>query len=271
MSVRSRVLFFAVAWAIVLMPFLFWRSTWLGRPLTDRELDQYIHDTQKPRHIQHALVQVGERVARRDPEATRWYPDVLRLAASPVEEIRNTDAWIMGQDTSRPEFHQALLGLLKDPSLMVRSNAALSLVRFGDASGRPQLLETLQPAHIVAPHNGRVADTGKPGTAVRQGGVVAKLQTAGGDVEVRSPIPGRIRSFTSQRGAEVQSGSELALVDPSSEAVWEALRALYLVGEKDDLSAIAPYKSSLPDMPDRIRQQAVLTEKAILDRSRPSR
>src|SRR5690242_13640686 len=155
MSVRSRVLFFVVAWAIVLIPFLFWRSTWFGRPLTDRELNQYIHDTQKPRHIQHALVQLGERLARHDASIARWYPDVIRLASSPVEEIRNTDAWIMGQDTSRPEFHQALLALLKDPSLMVRSNAALSLVRFGDPSGRPQLVETLQPAHILVPLSGR--------------------------------------------------------------------------------------------------------------------
>ncbi len=268
MSVRSRVLFFVVAWAIVLMPFLFWRSTWFGRPLTDRELDQYIHDTQKPRHIQHALVQLGERLARHDASIARWYPDVIRLASSPVEEIRNTDAWIMGQDTSRPEFHQALLALLKDPSLMVRSNAALSLVRFGDPSGRPQLIETLQPAHILVPLSGRVADAGKPGTAVRQGGVVAKLQTAKGEVEARSPIPGRIRSFTAARGTDVQAGAELALVDPTSDAVWEALRALYLVGQKDDLPAIAPYKSNLPDMPDRIRQQALLTENAILDRSR---
>ena len=85
MSVRNRILFFVVAWAIVLLPFLFWRSTWFGRALTDRELDQYIHDQQKPRHTQHALVQLGERMAQRDSSAERWYPDVVRLASSPVE------------------------------------------------------------------------------------------------------------------------------------------------------------------------------------------
>ena len=100
MSVRNRILFFVVAWAIVLLPFLFWRSTWFGRPLTDRELDQYIHDQQKPRHMQHALVQLGERMAKRDSSAARWYPEVVRLASSSVEEIRNTDAWIMGQDNT---------------------------------------------------------------------------------------------------------------------------------------------------------------------------
>jgi len=31
------------------------------------------------RHIQHALVQIGERMSRRDASVTRWYPDVVRL------------------------------------------------------------------------------------------------------------------------------------------------------------------------------------------------
>jgi hypothetical protein len=266
MSLRSRILFFVVAWAIVLMPFLFWRGTWFGRELSDRELEQYLHDTEKPRHIQHALVQIGERMARHDAAVVRWYPELIKLAVSPVEEVRNTDAWIMGQDTSRSEFHQALLGMLRDSSLMVRSNAALALVRFGDASGRPQMVETLEPAHILAAQAGRIIDLGKPGAAIRADGVVAKLQAAGGDVEVRSPIPGRIRSFSVAQGAQVAAGSELAVVDPGEDAVWEALRGLYLVGAKEDLPAIKPYEGNLPDMPERVRQQAVLTEKAILAR-----
>lgn len=267
MSARGRLLFLLVAWAIVLLPFLFWRSTWFGRPLTDRELDQYIHDQQKPRRIQHALIQVSERMGRRDPTVTRWYPDLVKLASSPVQEIRNTDAWIMGQDTSRPEFHQALLAMLKDPSPIVRSNAALSLVRFGDDSGHAQLLEMLQPANVIAPQAGRVSDLGKPGTAIRQDGTIAKLETAGGTVEVRAPIPGRIRSLAVERGASVQSGSELATIDPGPAQVWEALRALYLVGRKEDLPLIAPYKANLDNFPDKVRDQAIETEKAILQRS----
>jgi hypothetical protein len=268
MSMRSRFLFFVVAWAIVLLPFLFWRSTWFGRALTDRELDQYIHDQQKPRRVQHALVQLGERMAKHDATVSRWYSDVIRLAASPVDEIRNTDAWIMGQDNTRADFHQALLPMLHDPSPMVRGNAALSLVRFGDASGRPQLVEMLQPAKVAAAQSGRVMDLGKPGTAIRQNGTIAKLDVNGTTVEVRSPIAGRIRSYAFARGARVQTGTELATMDPAPDQVWEALRALYLVGAKDDLSAIQPYKQSLADFPDRVREQAVLTEKAILERER---
>ena len=44
---------------------------------------------------------------------------------------------------------QALLKMLADPSPMVRGNAALSLVRFGDASGRPQILALLQSADCL--------------------------------------------------------------------------------------------------------------------------
>ncbi|MFI5109884.1 MAG: biotin/lipoyl-containing protein [Terriglobales bacterium] len=268
MSVRSRILFFAVAWAIVLLPFLFWHSTWFGRQLTDRELDEYIHDQQKPRHVQHALVQLGERMAKHDAGAARWYPDAVRLATSPVEEVRNTDAWIMGQDNTRPEFHQALLPMLNDASPVVRGNAALSLVRFGDASGRPQLVEMLQPAKVKAPQAGRVADLAKIGEAIRQNGTIAKLDVNGTTVEVRSPIAGRVRSFGVTQGAQVQAGTELAVMDPAPEQVWEALRALYLVGRKEDLPAVTAYAKNLPNMPDRVREQAVLTEKAILERER---
>ena len=39
------------------MPFLFWWNTWFGRHLSDKQVNKYLHDEQKPRHIQHALVQ----------------------------------------------------------------------------------------------------------------------------------------------------------------------------------------------------------------------
>jgi hypothetical protein len=68
-----------------------------------------------------------------------------------VEEVRNTDAWVMGQDTTGAGFHDALLKMLADSSPMVRGNAALSLVRFGDATGRPQIVALLQPAQITSP------------------------------------------------------------------------------------------------------------------------
>ena len=100
MSTGNRLLFFLTAWLIVLMPFLFWWNTWFGRQLSDRQLAEYLQDDKHPRHIQHALVQMGERMGRHDASVTRWYPDAIRLASDPVEEVRNTDAWVMGQDTT---------------------------------------------------------------------------------------------------------------------------------------------------------------------------
>jgi len=263
MSRAQKILFFAAGWLIVLMPFLFWWNTWFGRHLSDQQLNAYLHDDKKPRHIQHALVQMGERMARGDAAVKRWYPDLVRLAGDPVEEVRNTDAWVMGQDTSGPGFHDTLLKMLGDSSPMVRGNAALSLVRLGDGTGRPQIVALLQPAEIAAPQAGRIIDADRPGTSIHQGGLIAKLQYDRGQIaEIRSPIPGRIRSVA-QTGANVAAGAEVAVVDPATEQVWEALRALYLIGQMDDLAAVRPYERDRPDISSDVRQQAIETEKAI--------
>ena len=267
MSTRNRLLFFLTAWLIVLMPFLFWWSTWFGRHLSDAQITAYLNDDKHPRHIQHALVQLGGRVARQDAGAARWYPDLLRLASHPTEEVRNTDAWVMGQGTSGAGFHEALLKMLRDSSAMVRGNAALSLVRFGDASGRPQIVALLRAARIVAPSAGRIIDTDKIGTSIHQDGLIAKIQDGQRTMELRSPISGRIRTLSVVTGAIVAEGAEVATVEPGVEQVWEALRALYLIGQVEDLPAIRPYERELPDISDRVRQQAALTEKAIQARS----
>jgi biotin carboxyl carrier protein len=270
MSPRNRALFFVTAWLIVLMPFLFWWNTWFGRQLPDKQITEYLQDEKHPRHIQHALVQLGERMGRRDTRAQQWYPELTRLASHPVEEVRNTDAWVMGQDTSVPAFHETLLKMLQDQSPMVRGNAALSLIRFGDTSGRLHIVALLQPARIVSPTSGRVTDADKVGTAIHQGGLIAKLQNGQQSTEVRSPIAGRIRTLSAAPSSNVAAGAEIATVDPGDEQVWEALRALYLIGQVDDLPAIRPYQRGLPEISDRVRQQANLTEKAIRDRaSRP--
>ena len=289
MSARNRFLFFLTAWLIVLMPFLFWWNTWFGRQLSDRQIAQYLQDDKHPRHIQHALVQIGERIARHDAAAAQWHPELLRLAAHPVEEVRNTDAWVMGQDTTVAAFHETLLKMLQDPSPMARGNAALSLVRFKDASGREQIVALLQPAKILAPAAGRVLDADRPGTPIHQGGLIAKLQlvqpqatqpqtaspqsqtenhqAAEQIMDVRSPITGRIGSISVAAGTNAASGAEIATIDPGDDQVWEALRALYLIGRAEDLPAIRSYERESRDISDRVRQQALLTDQAILSRT----
>src|SRR5215470_16759062 len=150
MSTRHRILFFVTAWFIAFMPVMFWWNTWFGRTLSEKQVAEYLRDDKHPRHIQHALVQMGERMSRHDATVAQWYPEVVRLAAHPVEEVRNTDAWVLGQDTSGQGFHEALLKMLGDPSPLVRGNAALSLVRYGDATGRQQIVSLLKSATVTA-------------------------------------------------------------------------------------------------------------------------
>ena len=66
---------------------------------------------------------------------------------------------------------------------------------------------------------------------------------------------------------DIAAGTEVARVEPGSEQVWEALRALYFVGRKEDLPLIRRYTRESAETPDRLRQQAALTEKAILERA----
>ena len=268
MTTRQRLLFLLTGWLIVLMPFLFWWNTWFGRHLTDQQITEYLHDDKHPRHIQHALIQIGDRIQHRDVNLKQWYPELVRLSSYSVEEVRNTDAWIMGQDNASPDFHAALLKMLNDPSLMVRGNAALSLVRFGDASGRPQLVALLQAVEIPATQTGTIADNGVVGTAVHQGGLVAKIQLSGQTIELRSPIAGRIQSVAATKGQSVTAGAPVAVIQPDTEQVWEALRGLYVVGNVQDLPAVIAYERDLPEIPDRVREQAKLTEEAIRSRSK---
>lgn len=267
MSTRNRLLFFLTAWLLVLMPFLFWWGTWFGRVLTPKEMGEYLNDNAHPRHIQHAIVQLGQRMSQHDSSAARWYGDLVRLASNSHEEVRSTGAWVMGQDTAGPGFHEALLKMLDDPSMIVRGNAALSLVRFGDNSGKAQIVSLLQPVVIMTANAGRVTDTAGIGTAIHQGGLIAKVQNRQQMQELRSPITGRVRTLSAVTGANVSAGTAIATVEPGEEQVWEALRALYLIGQPEDLPAIRPYERELRGVPERLRQQAMDAELAIQKRS----
>jgi hypothetical protein len=182
-----------------LFPFLFWYGTWFGRKLTDAEITQYLHTAaDKPRKAQHALVQIGERVSRGDKRALEWYPTIAGLALSTSVELRQTVAWIMGQDHTYQPFHEALRKLLADSSPMVRRNAALSLTNFEDASSRSELLAMLRPYPIVSPAAGVVRYRLKLGEFVNPGTLVGHVDST----EIRSALPGEVRSrlIRSMRG-----------------------------------------------------------------------
>jgi biotin carboxyl carrier protein len=259
---RAYLLITAFALLLVLFPFLFWYMTWFGRKLTDDQIGEYLADRAKPRHAQHALVQVGERMSRHDPAAARWYPQVVELAGSPLIELRQTAAWIMGQDHTYAPFHEGLRNLLADPQPMVRRNAALALSNFGDPAARPELLAMLRPYTIVSPAAGVVQYRLKLGEYVNPGTLVAHV----GGIEVRSPLPGEVRDLSRREGSTVRAGDPLVEISADKEHAWEALRALWTVGTKEDLDDIQRYTRAVPGMPEKVQEQALMTMQAIRSR-----
>lgn len=255
---KAYLLISLFALALVLFPFLFWYYTWFGRKLSDSDLTDYFADTSKPRHAQHALVQLGERFSRRQ-DVSRWYPNVIQQISSPSLELRQTAAWFMGQDPRYAPFHTALLTLLRDLQPMVRRNAALSLSVFGDPLARPELTAMLRSFTIHAPAAGTLKYRLKVGDYVNPGTLIARI----GDLEVRCPVPGEVRDLDSRDGASVKPGDPLADLGADPNHVWEALRALYLVGQSPDLEAVQRFTGPVPGMPKEVAKQAALTAQAI--------
>lgn len=261
---RSALIMTALAAAFILVPFLFWRGTWFGRPLTEEELGQYFADNAQPRHIQHALVQIGERMTQGDTTITRWYPQVIEQAKSPHAEIRITVAWVLGGDTRSGEFHEVLRKLLQDADPMVRRNAALSLVRFGDDSGHEEILALLRPFTVEAPAAGTLSYQLPVETPVERGTLLARLETGQGVQDIQSPVPGTVEQEMIAAESQVAEGQGIAVLAPGTEQVWEALRALFLVGREEDLPEIERFvRGEVAGMHEEIQQQAARTAEEI--------
>ncbi|MDD5543552.1 MAG: hypothetical protein PHX83_10305 [Acidobacteriia bacterium] len=264
----SMIIILIIAWVVTLMPFLFWRATWFGGKLNNQQTARYLSDNQHPRNAQHALAQISDRLSRGDRSVEQFYPQVLKLADSPVMELRMTTAWVMGQDNSYAPFHTSLLKGLADPQALVRWNAALALVRFGDAAGRPVLIEMLRPFKVTAPTAGIFKERLKVGDRVNRGTLLARIETPSNQTEeFRSPVPGQIQTILPQNGSTLTKDQAVFSLLPDEKNVWEALRGLYLVGLPEDLSAIEPYTRSTPGLSSRISEQARQTIESIQRRA----
>ncbi len=256
----------------IIVPFISWYGTWFGRPLSDSQIEEYLHDAGKPRRVQHALWQLGERITNGDQSVKKWYPAIIETVRHPAPEVRSFAAVAMGQDNSIEEFHQALLELLKDPVPIVRHNAALQLVRFADSSGRMELTAMLKPSSIKAETAGKAALVVKEGAAFAQGAPILRIKQADGAVfEVRAPEAGRLERLFVSEGADIKEGDELATVYPEIEQVESALRALRLVGGPDDIPAVQVYTRGVAGMPDRIQKEAAITAADIRARAESSK
>jgi hypothetical protein len=243
--------------------FLAWYFSWFGRELSDADISKYLADEKNPRHVQHALLQIQQRMERGDASAKSWYPQLVTLSGNPETEFRLTVAWLMGFDNSSTEFHNALLKLLQDQEPIVRRNAALALVRFNDNSGREELVSMLKPYVLKAPVDGVVASSMHEGSTVNRRTPLARIQQSDGKVaELRSPLPGRVNKIFKPNGSQITHDEDLISLNSDEQSVWEALRGLAIVGKPEDLPVIESYASS-SDASARIKEQASLTARSI--------
>ncbi len=252
----------------IIVPFLAWYGTWFGRTLSDEDIGKYLADEGKPRHVQHALSQIVERIEKKDASVKRWYPQIIALANSPTTEIRQSVAWAMGQDNQSEEFHAALLRLLADREPIVRRNAVTALVRFQDSSGRSELRAMLQPYTVTAPYEGTITSVLPDGSALKMGSLLARIRQGDGQTqEVRSPLSGRISGVAAREGSNVAVGGNLLSIAPDSDTVESALAALLLIGEREDLPVIERYAQGVEGMPPRIKEEAAQTVRTIESRT----
>ena len=267
LSTRWTYIVVGLTLAFVLMPFLFWRATWFGRPLSNAQLADVLQPKSNPHDIQHGLSSVADRIVANDPAVKQFYPQVIALASSPAPEIRTMAAWVMGQDNTAPDFHAALLRLLNDSNPVVQRNAALALVRFHDASGHAIIVGMLKPTVLAAPYSGVLKTRLKPDQSMNPGTLIAHIEVQNTSREVRSDVPGTLARWLVNDGANVSAGQPITAVYPSDDDVWESLRALYLIGTPADLDAIAPYARQAADITPKIAEQARLTMRQIRTRS----
>jgi hypothetical protein len=270
-----------VAVLFVVVPFLAWYWTWFGRSLNDAEIETYLRDG-NARHAQHALSQIAERIEGRDEKgragkngdgagAGRWYPQVVALSRSDVTDLRMTAAWVMGLDHRSEELRAALVPLLDDPEPIVRRNAALALVRFGDPRCRAELHAMLRPYTVKASAGGTALTALTAGSAVKRESLLLKYRDASGAVgEVRSPLPGTIERASVKDGEGFAEGAELFVLAPDAEQVSDALVGLYYFGSAEDLEEVGRYARGVEGMPGDVKDKAAQTAEAIKRRASKS-
>ena len=256
-----------VAVLLVTVPAAYWYGTWFGRGLSDEQIEKYLGEANNPRHVQHALSQIAERVEKGDPSAGRWFPRVVEATASPFADVRMTAAWVMGLEHGREDFHAALLRLLEDREPVVRRNAALALVRFGDARCRTELLAMLRPYTVTSGAEGEALTVLSEGAVVKRDTMMAQLKSGEHVEEVRAPLPGKIESVQVKEGDAVTRGRELFTIAPSAEQVRDALIGLSYFGEREDLPEIERYAAGVEAMTEEVKKQAAATAEAVRRRS----
>jgi hypothetical protein len=268
----SNIWLIIVAALFIIVPFLTWYLTWFGRALSDEKIAEYLADENHPRNIQHALTQIEARMEKGDASVKKFYPRIVELTKNPNGEVRKTVAWVMGQDNTSEDFHRALLSLLNDNEPLVRRNAALQLVRFGDASGRPELRAMLGVFEAKSPIAGTLVSLLPVGSEVRAGSLLARIHDSSANVqEFRAPVDGKITAAGTtgasalKEGDSISANQTIARLTPDRATILAALRALAYVGTKDDLPLVE--SCAQVDASAETAKQASLTAKSIRART----
>ena len=264
-ALKSQLILVAILLVCVLLPSMFWHDVWFGRTLEDQEIEEYLVDEESPRRIQHALAQLGERMDRRESLLETWEQRILELATHQRLEVRTLTAWILGKGTERPRFREKLLQMLDDSHPLVRRNAALALVRFGDSSGRPQLRGMLRPFTVKSPFIGELSLLVEQQDLVDSGSTIARVITGGEQQDVVAPVSGRVERVLMPTDSKVRAGDGLLTLLHDPEHVWESLRALYLVGTTEDLPLINSLLERT-EYGEKLRRQIEATREGILER-----
>ena len=264
-ALKSHLILVAILLVCTVLPSMFWHDVWFGRSLDDQELAEYLTDEASPRRIQHALAQLGERMDRGEELSNVWYQRILELSKHKQVEIRTLSAWIMGKGTDQPVFHQKLLQMLGDPHPLIRRNAALSLVRFGDSSGRPELQAMLGAFVVESRFEGKLSFQVEEKDWADSGSGLARIVTKAGVENVVAPVSGQVESRLVPDDSQVKGGTKLLVLLPDPEHVWESLRAYYLVGTLEDLPLVESLRERT-EYGETLQRQIELTREAILER-----
>ena len=81
-------------------------------------------------------------------------------------------------------------------------------------------------------------------------------------------LTGEVRELRASEGSQVKAGDALADISTDKEHVYEALRALFLIGGSEDIEDVQSYIRGRPGMPEKVQQQAALTLQEIRSRAK---
>jgi hypothetical protein len=76
-------------------------------------------------------------------------------------------------------------------------------------------------------------------------------------------MAGKVARLAARDGGQIGAREAIAVIEPGEAQVFEALRALVLIGQAGSLADVERFTAGVPGMSGRVRQQALLTAQAI--------